>query len=80
MEEDAEENRWRRGVTKTSPTFRAGQYVRISKKTTRIAKAAEQNLSTEIFEVAKIIKMSPRVVYEHKDLNGAPIDCQFYRD
>jgi hypothetical protein len=43
-------------------------------------KAAEQNFSTEIFKVTKVIKRSPRVVYELEDLNGRSFDGQFYRE
>jgi hypothetical protein len=68
-----------RRVTKAS-TSRVGQHVRISKEKMRFAKAAEQNFSTEIFEVAKVIERSPRVVYELEVLNGTPIDGQLYRE
>jgi len=44
------------------------------------AKAAEQNFSTEIFKVAKIMERRPRAVYELEDLNGTPIDGQLYRE
>jgi hypothetical protein len=66
-------------VTK-APTFQMGQHVRISKEKMRIAKAALQNFSTEIFELAKVIERSPRVIYELEDLNGTPINGQFYRE
>jgi dTDP-glucose pyrophosphorylase len=46
----------------------------------RCDKAAEQNFSTEIFEVAKVIKKSPRVVYELEDINGTSIDGEAYRE
>jgi len=45
----------------------------------RFAKAAEQKFSTEIFNVAKVIHRRARAVYELDDLNGTPIDGQFYR-
>jgi hypothetical protein len=73
-------NAWRRRVKKNSPTLRVVLYVRISKEKMRFAKVAEQNFSTERFEVAKVIKRSPRVVYELKDLNGTSIDGQFHRE
>ena len=38
------------------------------------------NFSTEIFRVAKVIEMWSRAVYELGDLNGTPIDGQFYRE
>jgi len=45
----------------------------------RFAKAAEQNYSTEIFKVANVIERRPCEFYELEDLNGTPIDGQFYR-
>jgi ribosomal protein L21E len=69
-----------RHVSKASPAFRVGQHVRISKEKLQFAKAAERNFSTGIFEVANVIDRSPRVVYELEDLNGTPIDGQFYRE
>jgi len=63
----------------TKATFRVGHHVRISKEKTRLSKAVEQNFSIEIFRVAKVIERRPRVVYELKNLNRAPIDGTFYR-
>jgi len=60
-------------------SFGVGRHVRISNEKMRFAKAAEQNLSTEIFSVAKVIDRRPRAVYELEDLNGTPIDGEFYR-
>jgi len=60
--------------------FRVGQHVRISKEKMRFTNAADQNFSIENFRVAKIIKRRPRVIYIHEDLNGTPIDDQFYRE
>ena len=54
------------------------QHVRISKEKIKFAKAAEHNFSTEIFRNVKVIHRRPRVVYELEDLNGTPIDGQFY--
>jgi len=59
--------------------FRVGQHVRISKEKMRFAKAAEQNFSTEIFKVAKVIERRPRAVYELKDLDDTPIEGYCYR-
>jgi len=61
-------------------TFRVGQNVRMSKEKMRFAKTDEQSFSTEIFRVAKVIDRWPRVVYELENLNGTPIDGQFYRE
>jgi len=46
----------------------------------KFAKAAEHNFSTEIFKIVKVIHTRPRVVYELEDLNGTPIDGQFYSE
>ena len=54
--------------------------MRISKEKMRFAKAAEHNFSTEIFRIVKVIHRRPRVVYELEDINGTPIDGQFYQE
>jgi hypothetical protein len=54
--------------------------VRISKEKMKFAKALEHNFSTEIFRIVKVIHRQPRVVYELEDLNGTPIDGQFYQE
>jgi hypothetical protein len=46
----------------------------------RFAKGAEQNYSTEIFRVTKVVKRRSRPVYEFQDLNNTPIDGQFYQE
>jgi len=61
-------------------TFRVGLQVGISKENMRFTRAAEQNFSTEIFRVAKVIDRRPRVVYELKYLNATLIYDQFYRE
>ena len=43
-------------------TFRVEHHVRISKEKMRFAKVLEQNLSTEIFKVAKLMDRRPRAV------------------
>jgi len=65
-------------VRVATANFRVGQHVRISKEKMKFAKAAEHNFSTEIFLIVKVIHRWPRVVYELEDLNGTPIDGQFY--
>ena len=45
-------------------TIRVGQHVRFSKGKMQFAKATEQNFSTEIFSVAKVIDRRPRAVYK----------------
>ena len=44
------------------------------------AKSAEQNFSTEIFRIVKVIERRPRHLYELEDLNGIPIERQFYQE
>jgi len=65
-----EADRW--SVRVANATFRLGQHMRINKEKMRFAKAAEKNLSTEIFKVAKVIERRPRAVYKLEDLNGTP--------
>ena len=54
--------------------------VRISKEKMKFTKAAGHNFSTDIFTIVKVIHRRPRVVYELEDLNGTPIDGQFYSE
>ena len=67
-------------TTVATASFRGGQHVRISKVKMKFAKAAENNFSTELFRIVKVIHRRPRVVYELEDLNGTPIDGQFYSE
>ena len=69
-----------RSVRVAKAKFLAGQHVRISKEKMNFAKGAEQNFSTEIFRIAKVIERRPRPLYELKDLNDTPIDGQFYQE
>jgi hypothetical protein len=55
--------------------FKLGQHVRISKEKLKFAKGCEQNYTTEIFRIQKVVS-SP--VYELVDLLGKHIDGQFY--
>jgi len=59
------------------PRFRVGQHVRISKEKMKFAKGGEQNYSTEVFRIIKVIRRTPRPVYELEDLNQKVIDGQF---
>ena len=70
----------KRSVRVAKVKFRAEQHVRISKEKMKFAKGAEQNFSTEIFRIAKVIERRPRPLYELKDLNDTPIDGQFYQE
>jgi len=60
--------------------YSVGQHVRISKEKMRFAKSAEQNFSTEIFRIIKVIRRTPRPVYELEDLNKQLIHGQFYEE
>jgi len=60
--------------------FKVGQHVRISKEKMKFKKGAEQNFSQEIFRINKVIKRTPRPVYELEDLNKTPIEGQFYQE
>jgi hypothetical protein len=74
---------WRRMNIRTrvvKPKYSVGQHVRISKEKMHFAKGAEQNYSTEIFRVTKVIRRRPRPVYELQDTNNTPIDGQFYQE
>jgi len=54
--------------------------MRISKEKMNFAKGAEQNLSTEIFQIAKVIKRRSRTLYELEDLHMTPIEGQFHHE
>jgi hypothetical protein len=60
--------------------YRVGQYVRISKQKLKFAKGGEQNYTTEICKIRKVIRRTPRPVYELEDLRGNRIDVQFYTE
>ena len=51
----------RQRVRLATSKIRVGQHVRISKEKMRFAKAAEHNISTEIFRIVKVIHRRPRV-------------------
>ena len=67
-------------VRVASAKLRVGQNVRNSKGKMKFARAAEHNFSTEIFRIVKLIHRRPRVVNELEDLNGTPIDGEFYSE
>ena len=60
--------------------FRVGQHVRISKEKVKFAKGGEQNYTTEIFKVRKVVRRTPRPVFELEDLRGQEIEGQFYTE
>ena len=51
---------WRRGVRVAKSKYRVGQHERIRKEKINFAKSAEQNFSTEIYRIAKVIEGRPR--------------------
>jgi len=57
--------------------FRVGQHVRISKEKVKLTKGVEQNYTTEIFKVRKVVHRTPRPVFELEDLRGQEIEGQF---
>ena len=58
--------------------FKAGQHVRISKEKMKLEKRLEQNYTDEISIIVRVIRRTPRLVYELEDLNGTLIEGQFY--
>jgi len=54
--------------------------VRISKEKMKFAKGGEQNYTTEIFKVRKVVHRTPRPVFEHEDLRGQEMEGQFYNE
>jgi hypothetical protein len=69
-------DRTRRSLSKLKS--RVGQHVRISKVKVKFAKRGEQNYTTEIYKVSKMVHKTPRPVFELEDLRGQEIEGQFY--
>jgi len=61
----------------SQPRFRVGQHARIRKEKMEFAKSGEQNYTTEVFRIIKVIRRTPRPVYDLEDLNQKVIDGQF---
>ena len=70
----------RQRVRVATAKFRVGQHVHIRKEIVRFVKHTEYNFSTEIFRIVKVIDRRMRVVYKLEELNGTPIDGQFYQE
>ena len=49
-----------RSVRSVKAKYGVGQHVRISKEKVKFAKSAEQNFTTEIFRIIKVIHKTPR--------------------
>ena len=62
------------------PKYSVGQHICIIEEKAKFAKSAEQNFSTEIFRIAKVIPRTPRPVYELEDANKKSIDGSFYTE
>ena len=60
--------------------FWVGQRLRNSKENMKFAKGGEQNYTTEIFKVRKVVHRTPRSVFEVEDLRGHEIEGQFYSE
>jgi hypothetical protein len=71
-------NEKRSRVPVTRPKFNVGQHVRISKEKMIFGKGGEQNYTTEIFRIIKVISRTPRPVYELEDLNKKLINGRYY--
>jgi len=54
--------------------------VRISKEKMKFAKGGEQNYTTEILKVRKVVHRTPHPVIEIEDLRGQEIEGQFYSE
>ena len=46
----------------------------------KFAKGGEQNYTTDIFKIRKVVYRTPRPVFEHEDLRGEEIGGQFYSE
>ena len=66
-----------RRVRSVKAKYRVGPHVRISKEKVKFVKSAEQNYTTEIFHIIKVIHRTPRPVYKLEDLNKTQIYGQF---
>ena len=65
-------------IPKGSVKYKVGDLVRITQEKVKFAKGYEQNFSTQIFQVVKVIRRVPQPVYELSDLQSRPIEGRFY--
>jgi hypothetical protein len=70
-------NETRKRIRIVTTKFRVSQHVRINKENIKFAKVSEQNYTTEIFRIVKIIQRKPRPVYVLQDLKKILFDGQF---
>ena len=67
-------------VRSVKAKYCVGQIVRISKLKVTFANSAEENYTSEVFRVFKVIHWTPRPIYEREDLNKTPNVGQFYHE
>ena len=67
-------------IRRAAVRFRVGQHVRISKEKLKFAKGGEENYTTEICRIHKVVRRIPCPVYELQDLLSKHIDGQFYAE
>jgi hypothetical protein len=72
-------NKKNRKIQIAKPKLRV-VHVRISKEKMMFAKGGEQNFTTEVFPINKVIHRTPRPLYELEDLNRKVIDGHFYNE
>ena len=58
--------------------YSVDQQVRINKEKFKFANGGEQNYTTEIFRISKVVRRVPRPVYELQDLLGKHRDGEFF--
>ena len=73
---------WKAGKTQrlSKLKFLVGQHVGISKEKMKFAKCGEQNYTTEVYKVRKVVHRTPRPVLELEDLRGPEIEGQVYSE
>jgi len=62
------------------PIYSVGQTVGISKDKKQFAKGFVQNWTLEVFKILKVLRRSPRHLYELENLLGESIDGQLYAE
>jgi hypothetical protein len=61
----------------TPPTYSVRQTVKISNEKMRFAKGLEQNWTLTVLRITKVLRRSPRHVFELEHLRGKSIDGRF---
>ena len=62
------------------PIYSVDQTVMIRTEKMRFAKGLEQKWTLELFRITKVLRRSPRPVYELEDLRGESMDGEFYAE